>query len=259
MLAPRYTPTLVSAVVGIAIGLASSSLVAGFFAFAVTLILIQATLDATERLARRSPARHEELVRAQVRSTGITEWRMGGGGDVFSEPVLVTWHDLRHHEVYDQHGKLLATGIKRREADRSRIRQLLGMDGLEWSTPDGRPLAMVSPNRGWNPRFYTASRPEGTELGTVVTAGKEKGLICAAGATVGYVRRPSVGRRLRTRCPGFNLYDAGLVEVGRITHKRRFARWTVIEVDSHATGPLRNLLLAADAAIDWWEQPKGGG
>ena len=57
----------------------------------------------------------------------------------------------------------------------------------------------------------------------------------------------------------FSLDDAKSIEVGRVTHFRRFAFWNVIEVDPGMTGQLRGLLLAADAAVSHWTTPKGGG
>jgi hypothetical protein len=258
MLARRHGPALLAAVVGAAIGLASSSAFEGLFAAGVIYVFVVVVLDIGERVARRSSARFEEVVRARVRRAGITEWRAGGGGGVSSEPVLVIWHSFGKHEVYDQHGKRLATGRPHQAHRASRIRQLLGWKGLEWSTPDGRTLVTVSPDRGGNPRLFTATSPDGTELGTVTTAGKQKGSISAAGETVGYVERPARRRRVLARGPDFNLYDVRHVQVGCVTHERRNARWTVIEVDGQAPAPLRNLVLAAEAAVDYWKTPKGG-
>jgi hypothetical protein len=251
----RHAPLLVSFLVGAAIGLAFNTWFWGFFAFIVTYPLIQAGLDATERSARRSSAQLEDLVRGKIRDAGITEWRLGSGAGVFSEPVLVSWHSARRHELYDQRGKLLATA--RPEAGGSRVRRWLGSGALVWSMPDGRPLVTVSPDGKLNPGYYAASSPDGTELGTVIVKGSEKGSLSVAGEVVGCLKRPPMRQRLRGNCPKFYLYDASLVEVGRITHRRRFARWTVLEVRRQAAQPLRNLLLAADAAVDYWEQPKG--
>jgi hypothetical protein len=256
MLARRHAPLLLSAAVGAAIGLASSSAFWGILAFIVMGFFAEAVLEVRERAARRSSARFEEVVQAHVRRAGITERRPGGGGDLFSEPVLVIWHRLGKQEVYDQDGKLLATGRPREKPRTSRIRELFGLVGVEWSTRDGRMLVTVSPDRGGNPRLLTASSPDDAELGTITTAGKQRGAISAGGETVGYLQRPARGRLLY-RGPRFNLYDARHAEVGRVTYERRTARWNVIEVDVQTAAPLRNLVLAADAAVDYWTTPAG--
>ena len=66
-------------------------------------------------------------------------------------------------------------------------------------------------------------------------------------------------RRLGRNHADFNLYDRSVVQVGRVTHQHGFASWSVIEIEGQPLGPLRALLLAADAAVDYWETPKGGG
>jgi hypothetical protein len=258
MLARRHGPALSAAVAGAAIGLAFRSAFTGFFAAGVIYVFVLVALDIGERVARRSPARFEEVVRARVRRAGITDWRPGGGGGISSEPVLVIWHSFGKHEAYDQHGKQLAIGRPCQQHRASRARRLLEWTGLAWSAPDGRTLLTVSPDRGGNPRLFTASSPDGTELGTVTAAGKQKGRISAAGETVGYLKRPALRRRILPGGPDFNLCDVRHVEVGRITHERRNARWTVVEVDGQAAAPLRNLFLAADATVDYWKTPKGG-
>jgi hypothetical protein len=63
---------------------------------------------AYEAILRRSPVRVEHLVREEVRRAGIDD-RRPGGGDLFTEPVLVGRRTLTGHEVFDEDGRLIAT------------------------------------------------------------------------------------------------------------------------------------------------------
>jgi hypothetical protein len=125
-----------------------------------------------------------------------------------------------------------------------------------YSTPEGGPLLQVYADRTINPRSY---KVEDRDVGWIWTSGRDKGSVCVGGAQViGHLKRsrragilPGMGRE-------FSLYDAAGNEVSHITNQRRwFTTWNIIEIHPGISEPLRTLLLAAVAAVDWWTMPKG--
>jgi hypothetical protein len=163
-------------------------------------------------------------------------------------------------EIYDQHGHLLA--VREWQQNCSRLQKLFRCGGVEVLDPRGQTLLGLSTDRAWSPRLFRATAPDGNEIGAVTVAGKGRGSILAARATVGYLKPPhglwsklGLGRN-RGR---YTLYDANDNEVGRITHRTSPLKpYNVIEIDQRASETLRVLVLAASAAVNYWLQPKGG-
>jgi hypothetical protein len=116
-----------------------------------------------------------------------------------------------------------------------------------YTTPDGRELLEVFPDRSWNATKFIAAEADGRELGSVGRPGKNKGWVEVGGETIG---------QLKSRQGAFSLYDGAATEVGRIDREQSFwfVTWTVIEAPAQLNAQLRPLLLAADAAV----QPTGG-
>ena len=111
-------------------------------------------------------------------------------------------------------------------------------------------------DRTWNPRLFTTTAPDGSEIGTVTAAGQERGSIVADGATVGSVRRPSGLLNTVLHHGGYTLYDADDLEVGHIRFSMTaFKHCRVIDVDHRASETLRANLFAAAAAVNYWEKP----
>jgi hypothetical protein len=129
----------------------------------------------------------------------------------------------------------------------------------------GRTRLSLSKERDlWGLRLVKATAPDGTEIGAVTVERKERGSIVAAGTIVGCVKpmhdgplgRLGLGRN-RDR---YIIYDAAEGEVGRITHRTVWwSTYNVIEIDDRAPESFRALALAASAAVDKWQEPKGGG
>jgi hypothetical protein len=213
-----------------------------------------------------SPRRSQDWVGARVRRVGITEWRPGGRGNVFAEPVLVCvdggsdgdyWR-----EIYDQHGNLLAsTDWPSGHGRPSPLQKLI--PGTYF---DIRGQSQISLARDYRHRIgpahaIKATAPDGHEIGTVAIRGSSRGSIVAAGATVGYLKPPSVLGLvgLGPNRGRYAVYDAHGRVVGRITRRRGFIEYAVIEIDQSAAEGLRALMLAASAAVKHWLETRGGG
>ncbi|HEV2922965.1 MAG TPA: hypothetical protein VGW98_02965 [Solirubrobacteraceae bacterium] len=204
-----------------------------------------------------------------MRRAGIGEWRPGGGGNILAEPVLLCLSemlsDLRG-QIYDQHGKLLAFSKWRQSDSHARFgKRFRSFNTVDLLDIGGRTQLSLSKERDrWGPTLFKAAAPDGTEIGGVTVARKERGSIVAAGRIVGWVK-PAPGGLLGRLSLGRNrdryiIYDAADGEVGRITHRTRWwSTYNVIELDDRAPDPFRALALAAAAAVDKWLEPKGGG
>jgi hypothetical protein len=156
-------------------------------------------------------------------------------------------------------------------ASGGRLRKLLGWGGVElldgWGGVDldlldirGQTQLGLSTERLCDPLLFKATAPDGNEIGTVVAEGSGRGSFLAGGATVGCLKPPS--RAFGRNRGRYRLYDADDTEVGCITHRTTsfgFTTYHVIEIDHRASGTLRALVLAASTAVNYWEEPKGGG
>jgi hypothetical protein len=180
---------------------------------------------------------------------------------VLAEPVLVCisgeWYP---REIYDQHGSLLAFGKHQQTGRHSRLRKLLGSEGVDLLDIHGQTQLGLSAERRWTPRLFKATASDGNEIGAVVATGEGRGSLLAGGATVGRLEpSPALFGRNRGR---YNLYDMGSVEVGCITHRTTsfgFTTYHVIEIDHRASETIRALVLAASAAVNYWKEPKSVG
>jgi hypothetical protein len=251
----RGAELALSALLGAGVGIASSSFATGGAVFVGAMVVLTVGHGAYEAILRRSPVRVEQLVREQVRKAGIDD-RRPGGGDLFTELVLVNRRTLIGHEVFDQDGRLMiATG---RSPSESKLGRLFSSTGI-YSTPGGRSVLRVLVDRNVNTRTYIAADADGTELGAISVRGKEKGAIRAGGSEIGRLRRCSKPLASAGRT-AFCLYDENSTEVARITTTTwALVRWSVIEAKPGLGNQLRRLLLAADAAVDDWTTPRGGG
>jgi hypothetical protein len=221
--------------------------------FIAVSLAVELGLDIRDRVLRGSSVAFGRVISARLRDAGIERRRSGGGDGLLSEPVLVSWHSFPRHEIFDQDGKLLAA----RTAGRFSVGRLLRSTGDIYADAQGQPvLELVAVDDQHGKPAFAVFAPDGGETGMVSTGGKDKGSIRSAGVTIGRLEARSRSVSLRRR---FSLDDAKSIEVGRVTHFRRFAFWNVIEVDPGMTGQLRGLLLAADAAVSHWTTPKGGG
>lgn len=182
---------------------------------------------------------------------------------MLAEPVLVWLSGTLSgpREIYDQTGKLLAFRKRQDSDSRSRIENLLGWRGVDLLDNSGQTQLHLSPDSFWTPRLFKATAPDGKEIGEVIVAQKGRGSMLAAGATVGCLKRPpGLSSRLdighaRGR---YTLYNADDDEVGRITHRTTWLQgnYNVIEIDDRASETFRALVLAASAAVDFWQRPK---
>jgi hypothetical protein len=216
----------------------------------------------------KSPSRSPDWVCARVRRAGISEWRPGGRGTLLAEPVLVCLSSMlwnRRGEIYDQHGKLLASAKARHTDNHSRVAQR-GPSTVELLDTSGQPKLSLSRERGrWGvTQLVKATAPDGKEIGAVIAARKERGSIVVAGTTVGCLK-PVPGLfnsfgtgRDRNR---YTLSDADDNEFGRITYRRigLYRACCVLEIDARASETMRALALAASDVVNDWQEPKGGG
>jgi hypothetical protein len=198
---------------------------------------------------------------------------------VFAEPVLVCVDDRSGRdywgEIYDQHGNLLASTdwpsgqdspspIQALVPPPTRAKALQELVGGTYFDVRGQiqlSLARDSKHRLGLAHAIKATAPDGHEIGTVALRGSSRGSIVAAGATVGYLKPPSVLGLvgLGPNRGRYTVYDADGSAVGRITRRRTFIEYTVIEIDQSVTEGLRALMLAASAAVKYWLNERAGG
>ena len=251
-IARARAPELVAGAIALSVGLISSSLKAALAAFIVAALALEVTLDARDRMLRRSLDRFMPLVRARMRDAGIISGPLGGGDGLLDTPVLVSWHSFPRHDVFDQAGRLLAV---RTGANQRSIVRLLNSPRFTYVDSANQPIGEVRSVE----KAFAMLAADGAELGRVITAGREKGTIRSAGKPIGKLERTSRRSRILRGGPQFSILDADSREVGRLTHYRRVAFWNFVEIDQEMGVQLRSVLLAADAAVAHWTTPRGRG
>lgn len=252
----RRAPELAAAVLGAVVGLARSSFGTGLFVFVIVSLALEFGLELREWLLQRSPDRFRQVVKERAGAAGLASRHAVGDETLFSAPVLVSWRCFTKHQVFAADGRLIAAGESLGGAG---LHRLFGAQKL-YSTPAGRPILQVYADRTFNPRSFGVSFPGDREFGLVSTTGRDKGSVYAGSGVIGQLKKSRKSGLLPIGGRGFSLYNAVGAEVAYITTERRFfTRWNVVEVGPDISEPLRTLLLAADAAVDWWTAPKGGG
>jgi hypothetical protein len=165
------------------------------------------------------------------------------------------------HEVYDQDGNLLATGVEYREPGASLLGRLRAPAGVELRDLQQRTLLRVIADRGRDPTRFRAIAPDGREIGAVQVADSGEGAIRLNGEIVGRLKEPErpllgIGRPWRS-----SFSDTNKVALGHISHKTSplgRSNWSVVDIYQDATEDFHMVLLAADATVNYLRKPTGG-
>lgn len=210
-----------------------------------------------------------EAVRDRVARAGIADRRPGGGGSVRSEPVLVsvrtgvTWGaGSKGEEIFDQDGKSLAIAKPRRIEGRwLGLRTRLGLVGVDLVDVYGRTVLALESDPPARPIRFTVLGADGHEIGSVIVAGGARGVVQRFdGASIAYLQRPPGGVIDAFRDCWYDLCDVNGVTLGGIAHQAglgNFRSCNVAEIDGRVSDEIRDLVLAAIAAVHWWERPRG--
>jgi hypothetical protein len=184
-------------------------------------------------------------------------------------------------EIYDQHGNLLAStdwpsgqdspspvqelvpsATKAKAPRRAKaLRELVRETYFDVGGQIQLSLTRDSKHRIGRALAIKATAPDGHEIGTVAIRGSSRGSIVSAGATVAYLKPPSVLGLvgLGPNRGRYTVYGADGSAVGRITRRRRFTEYAVIEIDQSVAEGLRALMPAASAAVKYWMNERAGG
>ncbi len=208
-----------------------------------------------------------EKVRDQVqRQAGVGPIE-GGGGTLFTEPVLVVNQKTKiielvnEHEVFDQQGNKLGSVA---EIDQSQIkmaaRLVSNLDQFfthtyEVRDADGQAvLRLVRPRKLGKSRFEVAT-PDGTAVGEIKQKnmlGKIRFHLSAGGKEIGQIKAEN------WRAWDFHVADARGEEIARITKTFEGITKTlfttadnfVVQIHRPLEDPLRSLVVAAAVCID---------
>jgi hypothetical protein len=185
------------------------------------------------------------------------------------EPVLVCVSSRRDEEywpeIYDQLGNLLAsTDSPSGHYGASRVQRVQNLNRGTYFDIRGQAqvsLVGISKHRIGRAHAIRATAPDTHEIGSVAIRGSRRGSIVARGATIGYLKPPSVFGLLglgpnRGR---YTVHDQDGRAVGRITRRHRFIDYAVVEIDPSAAEELRALMLAASVGVKFWFKERTGG
>jgi hypothetical protein len=199
-------------------------------------------------------------VRDGLRRAEVSDWRPGGHGHLLGEPVLLCLGYWFPREVYDQGGNLLAEG--RTTQSRSGLARVLPrLASVELFDVHGQLQFVLSTNKPWDRKLFTATAADGREIGTVVSQGKQRGRILVDGAPAGQIMDATASRwGLKTgyKRDDFTVYDANDGRVGRVAQlDSKEQTPLVIEIEQSASETFRALMLIVGAAIRYRRQLEG--
>lgn len=212
-------------------------------------------------------ATHEERIADQVQRQAGLDKVEGGGGTLFTEPILVVNQKAKIIEmvneylVFDQHGSKIGAVAEIEQTTAKKVARLVSsLDQFlthkyEIRDADENPvLVMIRPRKIMKSSFVVA-RPDGTEIGRVKQSnmlGKIKFALSAGNANVGSINAEN------WRAWDFHVTDAGGKEVARVTKtweglgKTLFttADNYVLEIKEPLEDPLLSLVVATSLCID---------
>ena len=206
-------------------------------------------------------------IRDQVQRKAGVERVEGGGGTLFTEPILVVNQKTKlielvtEHRVFDQHGNQIGSiaqvgqsQLKKAARFVSNLDQFL-THTYEIRDANEQPLLVLTrPRKVFKSRF-TLARPDGTPVGEITQKnvfGKIRMHLVADGKEVGMIQAEN------WRAWNFHIKDAAGEEVARITKTwEGFAKTMFTQADNFVVqihrpleDPLRSLVIASALCID---------
>ncbi|MFV0306784.1 MAG: phospholipid scramblase-related protein [Desertimonas sp.] len=232
----------------------------------------QGTMDRLDAgLAVGDEGAPDRLAR-QLRGTGyrganIQTTVEGGGGTIFSEPILIVNQKAKiielsqQFQVFDQHGRPIAVVAQvGQSAARKALRLLTNFDQymtthLDVTTPDGQPLLRLTRPRKMFKSTVVVSDGHGAELGRIVQqnmVGKINFGIEANGQHLGSIKGEN------WRAWNWRIEDHTGTEIARITKTFEGALKTafttadnyVVQIHARQPEPLHTLIVASALSID---------
>jgi uncharacterized protein YxjI len=201
------------------------------------------------------------------RGAGVTGPVSGGGGTIFTEPILVVNQKAKvmeltaQYAVFDQNGMQIAHVEQvGQSAGKKVLRALTSLDQFmthhyEIRSPQGQPLLTLTRPRKVFKSTVVVTAPDGREVGRVVQenmVGKIHFALQANGQTIGAIRAEN------WRAWNFRLEDHTGAEVARITKtfegfmKTAFttADNYVVQIHAKLPEPLHTLVVASALSVD---------
>jgi uncharacterized protein YxjI len=222
---------------------------------------------AAERADDAAVSDEQDKVRDQVSRQAGLDPVAGGGGTLFTEPVLVVNQKTKLVElaaefsVFDQNGNRIgAVAEVGQSALKKAARLVTSLDQFMTHTfeirdaQDAPQLVLTRPRKIMKSKFEL-TRPDGTAVGEIVqkrALGKIRFGLVAAGAEIATLNAEN------WRAWNFNIKDASGQEIARITKtwegllKTAFttADNYVVQIHQPLADPLRSLVVAAALCVD---------
>ncbi len=218
----------------------------------------------------RAPKGSSDAERVQdqiARQASLGERRDGGGGTIFTEPVLVVNQKAKlielsnEYSVFDQDGNRIGSVAQVGQSTVKKVARLVSsLDQFMTHTYEIRDaneqvLVRLTRPRKFVKSSFVVSRPDGTEIGTVKQSnvfGKIRFALEVGGAQVGSLNAEN------WRAWDFHVKDTNDAQVARITKtfggvlKSVFtsADNYVVEIDASLADPLRSMVVAAALCVD---------
>jgi uncharacterized protein YxjI len=191
----------------------------------------------------------------------------GGGGSLFSEPVLVVNQKTKiielvnEHEVFDQNGNKIGAIAEVGQTQLKQAARLVSsLDQFFTHTYEIRDakeqpvLVLTRPRKVFKSRF-TLNAPDGAPVGEIAQKnvfGKIRFHLYAGGKEIGQIKAEN------WRAWDFHVADASGNEVARITKTFEGIAKTlfttadnfVVQIDNSVEDPLRSIVVAASLCID---------
>lgn len=208
----------------------------------------------------------------QLRGTGrrganIQSTVEGGGGTIFSEPILVVNQKAKlielsqHFQVFDQHGRPIAIVQQSgQSAAKKALRLVTNLDQyftthLDVTTPDGQPLLRLTRPRKVFKSTVIVQDPHGQEIGRIVQenmVGKINFALEANGQKLGAIKGEN------WRAWNWRIEDHTGAEVARITKTFEGVMKTafttadnyVVQIHARQPEPLHTLIVSSALSID---------